>query len=485
LVKVAEFLKNNQIMKRRTFLQSIFLLSGGLLLEAPRTFAFTRKAGQEITGVVTAAGKKLAGVVVSDGISVVQTDKKGRYQLPLRAEARFVFISVPAGYHFPNDKGVARHYLPLKKGGKQAFDFELTPLGADDTKHTFLIWADPQVKNEEDVRMMMAESVPDVQQLVKSLAPGTLIHGIGVGDLVWDNHKLFPRYSEAVSAMNIPFFQALGNHDMDYRKGDDETSDTTFQKIYGPTYYSFNRGKVHYIVLDDVRYLGKDRDYDGFISQQQLDWLKKDLSFVPKDHLVIVNAHIPIATSVKNNGAFYDLLAGYRVHVMSGHTHYNRNIIRNGIFEHNHGTVCGAWWTGPVCSDGAPSGYGVYEVNGTDLTWYYKGTGLPADHQLSIHVEELTNQKRMIANVWNWDPEWKVEWWADDQSMGILQNSQGLDPTATALYQGESLPTRRPFAEPTRTDHLFVGHFKPEVKKIRVVATDRFGRKYEKEAQVA
>src|SRR5690606_34392937 len=109
---------------------------------------------------------------------------------------------------------------------------------------------------KEDVAIMMRESVPDVQKLVQSMGPDALVHGLGVGDLVWDNHKLFPAYNQAIAAMGIPFFQALGNHDMDYRKGGDETSDQTFQKFYGPTYYSFNRGKAHYIVLDDVRYLG-------------------------------------------------------------------------------------------------------------------------------------------------------------------------------------------------------------------------------------
>ncbi|MGV3502097.1 MAG: calcineurin-like phosphoesterase C-terminal domain-containing protein [Adhaeribacter sp.] len=468
-------------MKRRVFIQNLVLASGGLVLAGQPAFAAAATAEKKIKGTVTGQGKKLAGVAVSDGFSVVQTDKKGRYELALHEQARFVFISVPAGYHFPQQQSLTRHFLPLDN--RQAYDFALTPLETDDTNHTFLIWADPQIKNATDVKMLMQQSVPDVQQLVKNLAPGTLVHGIGVGDLVWDNHDLFPKYNEAVAAMGIPFFQALGNHDMDYRQGGDETSDRTFQKHYGPSYYSFNRGKVHYIVLDDVRYLGSERTYDGHVSQQQLDWLRQDLRFVPKDHLVILSAHIPVA-HVKNKAEVYALLEGYQAHIMTGHTHYNKNIIDQGIFEHNHGTVCGAWWTGPICSDGAPSGYGVYEVKGNQLSWYYKSTGLAASHQLSLHVETLTKQKRLIANVWNWDPAWKVEWWADGQYKGALSNSTGLDPLAVKLYKGDKLPERRTFAEPGRTDHLFVTHFPPEVKKIRLVATDRFGRQYQQEAEV-
>jgi hypothetical protein len=36
----------------------------------------------------------------------------------------------------------------------------------------------------------------------------------------------------------------------------------------------------------------------------------------------------------------------------------------------------------------------------------------------------------------------------------------------------------RTFAEPKKTDHLFVAHFEPAVKKVKVVVTDRFGEQY-------
>ncbi len=99
-----------------------------------------------------------------------------------------------------------------------------------------------------------------------------------------------------------------------------------------------------------------------------------------KDQLLIINLHIPVHNAVKNNSALYALLTGYKnVHIMSGHTHYNVNKITDGIYEHNHGAVCGAWWTGPICEDGTPRGYGVYEVDGTELKWYYKSTGFGED----------------------------------------------------------------------------------------------------------
>jgi hypothetical protein len=469
-------------MKRRSFIQKALVVAGGLALTFKSNFLYGRSKYDVIAGKVTAAGKPLANVMVTDGFTVVKTDTNGDYKINPTYKSEFVYVSIPAGYEFPEEKKLAKFYYVLKNNSY--FDFELVPLKKTDDKHAFILWADPQVKNDKDVQQMMDTSVPDVKKLLKTM-PGELVHGICVGDLVWDNHDLFSDYNKAVNEMGIPFFQALGNHDEDYGLGDDDTSDRTFKSHYGPTYYSFNRGKAHYVVIDNVRYLGIERTYDGWITDQQLNWLKKDLELVDKDTLLIVCLHMPVHNEVKNNKELYALMASYKnAHIMSGHTHYHRNVITDHIFEHNHGTVCGAWWTGPICEDGTPRGYGVYHVDGNQLKWYYKSTGEDKSYQMALFTDELTNQKRVIANVWNWDPEWKIEYWADGQPKGEMENQKAYDPLAVKLYLGDQLPAKRTFAEPRKTDHIFVAHVDAGVKRIKVVATDRFGDKYESEVKV-
>ncbi|MDQ0965768.1 hypothetical protein QFZ20_001171 [Flavobacterium sp. W4I14] len=467
-------------MNRRSFIQKSTLLTTTLFVSLKSFPSSLFAVDGLVSGTVTSKGKAVSGVVISDGYSVVQTDNNGNYEIKLHELARFVWISTPSGYEFATESSIARHYYKPDTAGK--LNFDLKPLKQKDNKHNFIIWADPQVKNKKDVEKMMSTSVPDTKKIIKSLGK-VPVHGICVGDIVWDNHALFVDYNKAVAEMGIPFFQALGNHDMDYRMGGDETSDKTFQEHYGPTYYSFNRGKAHYIVLDDVRYLGIERTYDGFITQAQLDWMAKDLQFVDKNALVIISAHIPIHNAVKNNQDLYKVLDGFsNVHFMSGHTHYNKNTIVNNIYEHNHGTVCGAWWTGPICEDGTPNGYGVYEVNGTELKWYYQGTGLDRKEQVHIYVDELTGQKRLIANVWNWDPLWKVDYFLDGKPMGDMEQQKGFDPLSVNLFKGDKLPMGRTFAEPKMTEHLFLAHFEPSVKKVKVVVTDRFGEQFIAEA---
>lgn len=468
-------------MKRRSFLKNIGLITGGAFISI-KSNAFTElKRDNYIIGHVRHENKGLKNVVISDGFSVVLTDTNGKYSINLNEKATNVFMSTPAGYEFKTNYNIAQQYETL--GSRNEYDFALTRLKKDDLNHHFIIWADPQIRTKKDVKKMMETSVPDTQKLIKSLGDDALVHGICVGDIAWDYLEYFEDYNKAVALMGIPFFQALGNHDMNFRQGGDETSDKTFKDFFGPTYYSFNRGEAHYVVLDDVRYLGSEREYDGYITEAQLNWLTLDLAQVKKDDLLIISLHIPVHNLVKNNAQFYKVLEGFsNVHIMSGHTHYNVNTIANGVYEHNHGTVCGAWWTGPICTDGTPRGYGVYEVKGRKLEWFYKSTDHEKDHQLSIYIDNLSDQKKAIINVWNWDPEWKVEYSLDGKKMGSPKQERGFDPISVILYKGDQLPAGRTFPEPAEVDHLFTADLKPKVKKIKVTVTDRFGNKYVQEA---
>ncbi len=453
-------------------------LTGGLLASCSKSFSIGKGKSGKLKGKVMAGGKGLSGVVVSDGYSVLQTGSNGSYEITLTPQSEHVFVSTPSGYAFPQTNFLASHYQVVEESVTE-MNFELEKLSVNDSKHQFIVWADPQVKNVSDVSKLMSQSVPDVQAYIQSQPAGTLMHGITVGDIVWDVHSLFANYNNAVLACGIPFFQVLGNHDMDYNKGDDTMSDDTFKKAYGPSYYSFNRGQVHYVVLDDVLYLGSDRNYKGSIVQQQLDWLKKDLSFVPKDKLIVLSLHIPVHSSVDNRQALYDILKDYNVHIMSGHTHNNRNVFTGNVYEHVHGTLCGAWWTGPVCEDGTPSGYGIYEVDGTELKWQYKSVGHPLDYQLSTLVYTNDNgEKEVQANVWNWDKDWKVEWWADEAYKGTVANVAAFDPQTITLYKGDQLPKGRVFVEPRKSDHMFQVVAPQGVSQIKFRVTDRFGRQY-------
>lgn len=466
-------------MNRRKFIQQVSFLGGGLFLLGQNAIASKTTVGRKIKGRITAKGNGLANVVVSDGFTVIATNAKGRFEFETHPEAVTIFISTPAGYEFIHQANITRHYVLLANDSKNEIEFQLTPLSSNDDVHQFIVWADPQVKNLKDINKMMTQTVPDVQQLLKTATAGTLFHGFTIGDIVWDELQFFKEYSEAVNLMGIPFFQCLGNHDMDLNTGSDEASDDTFQKTFGPTHYSFNRGQVHYVVMDNVRYMGKDKEYDGYFQQNQLEWLQKDLSFVPLNKLIVLCVHIPVHNGTKNGDELFGLLQNRKVHIMSGHTHYHKNSITGDIFEHNHGTVCGAWWTGDICVDGTPNGYAVFKANGTELSWQYKATGKEINYQMSTSITEGdSSNNTLLVNIWNYDPQWKTEYFVDGVSKGSLTQFEGYDPLAFKNMLGPNLPKPRGFAEPKLTDHLFKAMIPNEAKEVKIVVTDRFEQQY-------
>jgi hypothetical protein len=144
------------------------------------------------------------------------------------------------------------------------------------------------------------------------------------------------------------------------------------------------------------------------------------------------------------------------------------------------GTVCGAWWSGPICGDGTPSGYSVYEVNGESVSWRYQATGRDPGYQLRVYPRGADPKApdEIVANVWDWDPEWTVVWYEGGDRRGTMARRRGLDPFSVKLHTGPDLPPRRPWVEPYITGHLFYAPVSENARDVRVEATDRFGRVY-------
>ncbi len=483
-------------MERRNFLKNLGLISAAPVLPGIAMAAVNSNfTNVNIQGKVSSGGKGIAKVAVSDGYNVVFTDNDGTYRFASHYAAEYVFLSVPAGYEIPHEKGIARFYQKIDKTvSQQRIDFILNALPQDDNKHAFILWGDTQIQSKQDAEQLKTIAAPDTKAAIATLG-NQPVHGIACGDLVFDRFELFEDYKQAVATTGISYYQLIGNHDMDYTARTDDGSQATFKSHFGPTYYSFNRGKIHYVVLDNVFFIGLAHRYIGYITENQLSWLEKDLQHVQKGSTLVVSLHIPtfnkisatsnpkeeeLGSMTSNREALYTLLKDYKVHFMSGHTHFNENWERGNMMEHNHGTVCGAWWSGPVCGDGTPNGYGVYQVNGDEISWYYKSTGFNKDHQVAIYKKGAIADKPndIVTNVWNWDDKWKVEWLEDGNSKGFMTQYTGLDPQAAELYLGPAIPVVHKWVEPVITDHLFIATPSAAAKEITVKATDRFGNVY-------
>ncbi len=343
--------------------------------------------------------------------------------------------------------------------------------------------------------MVSGAGRPRLRQTVSELGDEHMF-GIACGDIMFDDLTLFPAYESGVQRIGVPFFQVVGNHDLDMSSPTDEGSIETFSRHFGPRNYSFDRGAVHYVTLDDVFWYGS--HYIGYLDAGTLAWLERDLARVEPGAVVVVTTHIPVLGSyhtrlglgspesseaITNRDVLYRLLEPFRSHVLVGHMHESEHLFGGGIHEHVAGAICGAWWSGPICWDGTPNGYCLYRIRDEEVTWRYKTTGRPVSHQMRLYPpgSDPETPYDLLVNVWDWDPAWTVRWFADGEPRGAMERRRGPDPLSVELHAGPGMPRRRPWVDPMPADHIFRATLAGGEQVVTVEATDRFGRSYAEE----
>ncbi len=400
---------------------------GTVFLDANRNSVFD----QDETGV--------ADVLVSNGLQVVVTDDTGAYALPAYDDMN-VFVTKPTGYAVPVNADMVPQFAyvhkvagspPLRFGGieptgplPQAINF---PLIEDDTGAQFecLVFGDTQPYTNQEVSFVR-ETVGRLLASRDNAATECLIFE---GDVMGDDLSLYPRFKKIVSVGGVPQYYVPGNHDLDFDAETDRHSFDTFRREFGPEYYSYDIGDVHFVVLDDVRYpcngvddhafcdLSKTPTYNGVIHQRQIDWLRNDLAHVPEDRLIVLNAHIPFVTytdataqkhQVDNLAELYEIIGERPALGLSGHTHTTEQIVPGESFEgwaENTGTgpvpfhqivtgaVSGSWWAGDLNDAGvphatqrlgSPRGYYVITFDGSDYVDTYMTFGGREDEQMHV-----------------------------------------------------------------------------------------------------
>lgn len=446
-----------------------------------------------VKGRVTAGTSPLPGVVVTDGYGFTITDAKGRYSLQAHEKSGFIYISTPAGYSNPVVDGVTKFFIPLEReGGKKSYDFNLNKKEMDDNHHGFVVVADPQIYAAKEFPLLEV----GVEDIKKTISAYKLpFHGIAPGDLISHDHTLYPQYNSVMAKAGIPFYNVMGNHDMVNYGRSFETTQWKFEQMFGPSYYSFNVGKIHYVVLNDCFYVGRDYYYIGYLEERQLSWLERDLAYLPKGSTVVVSLHIPTTISKKDRDKFsyekagttmanhkglYKILEPYNTHIISGHMHTNHNeVISGNLFEHVTAAMSGAWWQGDLCTDGTPKGYGVYIANGDSLGWYYKSVGKPLSHQMRLYTgeDDPSFGEYIVANVWNYDPLWRVELYEDGVMTSAMERFEAYDPKARDIYSDKDKLEHK-WIYPSLSDKFFRAKPKSGSSEIEIVVTDRFGKIY-------
>lgn len=466
-----------------------------LLLAGSAVFGVEPTLPRTITlrGRVTASGKGVAGVPVTDGRTIVRSDARGYYRLTSDSDAEFVYLSLPDGYAIPTEEGTPVLYRTIVADRRQRYDFTLERTRTDATRHRLIVIADPQVYFESELDSVR-RAAADIR---RTAADGMQTLGVVCGDIIGDitrRPSLFEPVRAAIATSGVPFFYVVGNHDMDLGVRTSERSKASFKSHFGPTYYSFDRGRIHYVVLDDNFYIGRSYLYVGYLDERQLRWLEQDLSAVEAGRTVVVCMHIPSwsrparrgewgkeqSNKVLNNRrALYDLLKPYNAHILSGHEHYNENYRPVGhVFEHVHAPLSTLFWQTPWSMDGVPAGYGVYEIAGDSISWYYKAVDYDRSRQFNAYGVGADSHKpdAVTVNVWNRDSAWEVLWYENGVLRGPMTPYTGYDESIYDYVKCFGDRFVYPYIGADLTEHLFFARPSAPDADIRIEVRDRFGR---------
>lgn len=460
----------------------------------------------------------IPGVLVSNQREVVETDAEGSWRLPLDDDCT-LFVVKPGGWMTP----VGRNQLPrfyyihkpqgspdLRFGGvpptgplPESVDFPLHR-HPEPGRFQAVFFADPQARDQKELDYIAHDVV---EELIGTQAK----FGVTLGDILFDDLSLFENHNALVALIGIPWYNVIGNHDMNYDAVDDRHSDETFERFYGPNYYSYAYGPVQFVVLDNVQWGGPKPEgtgsYTAGLGEDQLVFVENLLAHVPEDRLVLFLMHVPII-GTQDRERLYRLIEP-RPYTMSisGHTHWQAHFHLDaedgwrGPRPHHHVvnvTVSGSWWSGEpdemgiphtTMADGAPNGYSLITFDGQSAVVDFKAARRPADYQMHVHAPEVVRagaigETDVFVNVFGGSGLSTVEMRVGtDGEWTRLTKVFEEDPYYVEVKRLEAASTDlkgRELTKPKPSNHLWKGRL-PDgvpvgVHRIWVRSEDQYGR---------
>jgi hypothetical protein len=468
--------------------------------------------------------KGIPNVCVSNGIDVVETDKNGKWSLPVNNDTG-LFVIKPSGYAVPvNESQIPQHYYLHKPNGSpqlatpgvgptgplpKSIDF---PLYQNNEKGPFsaLFFGDPQARGLKEVNFITRDVV---QECIGTDAT----FGVSLGDIVADDPALFDEISASIAQIGIPWYNIFGNHDHNRDAKADSLKDETFERFFGPSTFAFEYGQTVFVGFKNILYQ-PDGKYKSHFTENQITFLSNWLQFVPKNKLVVLMMHAPIVRSV-NSKKIYELLKDRQfTFSISGHTHQMAHVFVNeeigwtGENPHHHfvnATVSGSWWCGlydetgiphATMNDGGPNGYSILTFNGNQYSIRFKAARKPEKYQMNIYLPDEIKQAaadttKILVNVFAGSERSRVEMkFGNNDDWLELEPTLARDPACLNMFKlGPYLDLKFESKEldellgwkmdfPSKSRHMWQGFLPPNpslgTHTIVVKSTDMFGQSY-------
>lgn len=475
----------------------------------------------------------IEGVKVSNGIDVVLTGPDGRYALPF-SDDTILFVIKPRDWMTPADENHMPVFYYIHKpdgspdqhflfGGveptgplPETVDFPLYRREDPEPEHfKVIVIADPQPKTHEELAWFARDTVNEII--------GTdALFGISLGDLVDNDLDLFKPLNEVLALTGIPWYHIPGNHDINFMSPDDAHSDETFERVYGPSTYAFQYGRVHFVMLDNVIWNGftgykennglpKFRKYEGGLQEDQLRFLQNFAATVPEDDLIVLAMHIPLegvpGHRVPQKDRLFEILVGHpHTFSISGHFHLQRHLffeLPNGN-EHHHftaGAASGNWYRGApdeigipaaMMRDGTPNGYSIITFDEVEYSIRFKASRWPAGYQMNIEApdrvssDQLETGIEVVVNVFAGSNRSVVKMRVGEEAPWVpMERVARADPFYLKLkaLEKENRPQAwRNSPNPVKSWHLWTGVLPNKLAEgihlIEVQTTDMFGQTF-------
>ena len=459
----------------------------------------------------------LSGIAVSNQIDVTLTDETGAWELPVREDCIF-FVIKPTGWITPLDEhNIPEFYYIHKPAGSGELKYAgVSPTGPlpksidfplyrhpEPGKFQALFFGDPQPRDQRELDFI-------AHDVVEELVGTDAKFGVTLGDILFDDLSLFENNNALIALIGIPWYNVIGNHDINFDAVDDRSSDETFERFYGPSYYAYSYGPVHFVVLDNIAWGGKEPEgtgnYTGGLGREQLQFLENLLPHIPQNQMLMLMMHIPVI-GTSDAEKLYRLIEDrpYSMSI-SGHTHWQAHFFLDeddgwqGRTPHHHVvsvTVSGSWWSGEpdefgiphtTMRDGAPNGYSIITFDGNQAIVDFKAARRSKDYQMNVIAPEVVDQNsdqkhQVYVNVFGGSEKSKV--WMRIGAAGQWSELEKVfeeDPSFVALIAAEKdrILLNRALSEARKSNHLWKTNLPPiglaGVHRIWVKTEDMYGR---------
>ncbi len=537
----------------------LFATATGICAKQPKLPA----DGTTVSGKVTCDGQPVAGVTVSDGVLFATTDAQGCYSLASKKFQGTVFIITPSGYEPVCKKGVLPQFWARLKSNRpdkaEQHDFALRRV--NNTRHRMIFSADMHLANRsDDLRQLKNTYIPAVREAVEEARRDSIpVYSMILGDLSSSAHWYSSEFDiddalHSIVASGYPamLYTAMGEQDYDGSVPSGALTDHNAERMYvcscGPKYYAMNIGDVHYVVLDNTMFLNEPgdgkypteivgkRNYNRFVSSDQLAWLRRDLALVGDKSTPIVVCMHHNAFRVNSKGALSCAFSEQRwldsltscfrhfrnVHFFTGHSHRKRlseSAQLPNIIEHDLPSASGnAWVTAfdgfaHICPDGTAPGFGICDIDGRNIVWHYRteqygGRTFRAYDMRSVgkYYRENDDVRRFVReyperidygahdfdgyvyiNWWGFEPQAKLEVWQGDRRLKVRQIFQE-DPLFTVSSDVVRLKNsrgRKPTIRKNNCQHLFRVKPRFDSTELLIRTTDRFGGVFEEKMPIS